>query len=102
MCLTLHDVFFSDDFSSNIENSHSATAQAASQLLKASKLQKSNSSLVIFIDAYFVVFHSFIILSAVCISRPLSKIELQFKILLEGDIVVEVMIHCQKHKHVYT
>ncbi|PRQ60718.1 hypothetical protein RchiOBHm_Chr1g0384351 [Rosa chinensis] len=34
-----------DDFSSNIDNAHSATAQATSQLSKASKLQKSNSSL---------------------------------------------------------
>ena len=49
VCLTLHDFyFFSDDFSSNIDNSHSATAQAASQLSKASKLQKANSSLIIY------------------------------------------------------
>ncbi|XP_057463746.1 syntaxin-22-like [Actinidia eriantha] len=34
-----------DDISSNIENSHAATAQASSQLAKASKIQSSNSSL---------------------------------------------------------
>ncbi|OIV94444.1 hypothetical protein TanjilG_25506 [Lupinus angustifolius] len=34
-----------DDIGSNIENSHAATAQAKSQLAKASKTQKSNSSL---------------------------------------------------------
>ncbi|WVZ23819.1 hypothetical protein V8G54_002363 [Vigna mungo] len=36
-----------DDIGSNIENSHAATAQAKSQLLKASKTQRSNSSLEI-------------------------------------------------------
>ncbi|RVW66794.1 Syntaxin-22 [Vitis vinifera] len=35
-----------DDISSNIEKSHAATGQASTQLEKASKLQKSNSSLV--------------------------------------------------------
>ncbi|XP_044479740.1 syntaxin-22-like isoform X2 [Mangifera indica] len=35
-----------DDISSNIESSHSATVQGTSQLVKASKTQKSNSSLV--------------------------------------------------------
>ncbi|KAK6936537.1 Target SNARE coiled-coil homology domain [Dillenia turbinata] len=35
-----------DDISSNIERSHAATVEARSQLLKASKTQKSNSSLV--------------------------------------------------------
>lgn len=34
-----------DDISSNIEKSHAATGQASTQLEKASKLQKSNSSL---------------------------------------------------------
>jgi syntaxin 7 len=34
-----------DDIGSNIENSHAATAQARSQLAKASKTQRSNSSL---------------------------------------------------------
>ncbi|XP_027346583.1 syntaxin-22-like isoform X2 [Abrus precatorius] len=34
-----------DDIGSNIENSHAATAQAKSQLVKASKTQRSNSSL---------------------------------------------------------
>ncbi|RYQ81665.1 hypothetical protein Ahy_B10g100294 [Arachis hypogaea] len=34
-----------DDIGSNIENSHAATAQAKSQLAKASKTQRSNSSL---------------------------------------------------------
>lgn len=37
-----------DDIGSNIENSHAATAQAKSQLAKASKTQRSNSSLVIY------------------------------------------------------
>ncbi|XP_040866260.1 syntaxin-22 isoform X1 [Glycine max] len=36
---------FVDDIGSNIENSHAATAQAKSQLSKASKTQRSNSSL---------------------------------------------------------
>ncbi|XP_072082469.1 syntaxin-21 isoform X3 [Arachis hypogaea] len=35
-----------DDIGSNIEQSHAATAQARSQLAKASKTQRSNSSLV--------------------------------------------------------
>lgn len=39
---------FTDDIGSNIENSHAATAQAKSQLLKASKTQRSNSSLVMY------------------------------------------------------
>lgn len=34
-----------DDISSNIERSHSGTAQATSQLAKASRIQRSNSSL---------------------------------------------------------
>ncbi|KAJ9185587.1 hypothetical protein P3X46_005199 [Hevea brasiliensis] len=34
-----------DDIGSNIESSHAATAQATSQLAKASKIQRSNSSL---------------------------------------------------------
>ncbi|KAL4276999.1 hypothetical protein AHAS_Ahas20G0263300 [Arachis hypogaea] len=38
-----------DDIGSNIEQSHAATAQARSQLAKASKTQRSNSSLVIYI-----------------------------------------------------
>lgn len=39
---------FVDDIGSNIENSHAATAQAKTQLAKASKTQRSNSSLVIY------------------------------------------------------
>ncbi|KAK6787842.1 hypothetical protein RDI58_016367 [Solanum bulbocastanum] len=35
-----------DDISSNIESSHDATAQAAKQLTKASKIQQCNSSMV--------------------------------------------------------
>lgn len=35
-----------DDIDSNIENSSAATVQAKSQLSKAAKTQKSNSSLV--------------------------------------------------------
>nr|XP_029150122.1 syntaxin-22-like [Arachis hypogaea] len=38
-----------DDIGSNIEQSHAAIAQARSQLAKASKTQRSNSSLVIYI-----------------------------------------------------
>ncbi|KAI9125194.1 hypothetical protein K1719_003810 [Acacia pycnantha] len=34
-----------DDIGSNVENSHAATAQAKSQLVKAAKTQRSNSSL---------------------------------------------------------
>jgi hypothetical protein len=36
----------SDDISSNIESSHAATSEADSQLVKASNIQKSGSSLV--------------------------------------------------------
>ena len=39
--------FFLDDIGSNIENSHAATAQGRSQLAKAAKTQRSNSSLVL-------------------------------------------------------
>lgn len=93
MCLTLHDaelVYFSDDIGSNIDNSHSATTQATSQLLKASKLQKSNSSLVMFNSfifcSYFLV--SIVLFCSIdSISRSLSKIKLQFKNLTEADIV---------------
>lgn len=48
---TLHNVknsIFADDIGSNISNSHAATTQATTQLSKASKLQKSGSSLVKF------------------------------------------------------
>jgi hypothetical protein len=50
----------SDDISSNIEISHAATTQATSQLVKASKAQKSGSSLVNFdqSDFSFVSFFS--------------------------------------------
>lgn len=37
-----------DDINANIENSHAATAQARSDLGKAAKNQRSNSSLVVF------------------------------------------------------
>lgn len=37
---------FPDDIGSNIEGAHAATAQAKSQLVKAAKSQRSNSSLV--------------------------------------------------------
>ncbi|XLR25383.1 hypothetical protein S83_053283 [Arachis hypogaea] len=40
---------FLDDIGSNIEHSHAATAQTRWQLAKASKIQRSNSSLVIYI-----------------------------------------------------
>ncbi|KAI3756611.1 hypothetical protein L1987_56433 [Smallanthus sonchifolius] len=42
-----------DDIGSNIENSHAATAQGKSHLVKASKAQRSNSSMCL--DAYFRV-----------------------------------------------
>ncbi|KAL6132363.1 hypothetical protein ACLB2K_070734 [Fragaria x ananassa] len=54
-----------DDFSSNIENSHSATAQAASQLLKASKLQKSNSSLTCLLLVIFGIILMIVIIVVV-------------------------------------
>ncbi|XLR35640.1 hypothetical protein S83_063540, partial [Arachis hypogaea] len=40
-----------DDIGSNIEQSHAATAQARSQLAKASKTQRSNSSLMLGVGA---------------------------------------------------
>jgi len=42
-----------DDIGSNIENSHAATAQAKSQLVKASKTQRSNSSLTCLLMVIF-------------------------------------------------
>lgn len=48
LCTMLKTQSFSDDIGSNIANSHAATTQATSQLAKASKLQKSSSSLVSF------------------------------------------------------
>lgn len=39
-----------DDISSNVETAHAATVQAKSQLAKAAKTQRSNSSLVIFFN----------------------------------------------------
>ncbi|XP_050385647.1 syntaxin-22 [Argentina anserina] len=54
-----------DDFSSNVENSHSATAQAASQLMKASKLQKSNSSLTCLLLVIFGVILMIVIIVVV-------------------------------------
>ncbi|PIA58651.1 hypothetical protein AQUCO_00500537v1 [Aquilegia coerulea] len=44
-----------DDIDSNIESSHAATAQAKSQLVKASKTQKSNSSLTCLLLVIFGV-----------------------------------------------
>jgi syntaxin 7 len=41
---------FADDIDSNIENAAAATAQAKTQVAKASKTQKSNSSLVIYLS----------------------------------------------------
>lgn len=38
--------YMADDISSNIDNSHAATAQGTVQLRKASKTQQANSSLV--------------------------------------------------------
>lgn len=42
-CIYHHGV---DDIGSNIEGSHAATSQGTTQLVKASKTQRSNSSLV--------------------------------------------------------
>ncbi|XP_059447057.1 syntaxin-21-like isoform X3 [Corylus avellana] len=42
-----------DDVSSNIESSHAATTQANSQLVKASNIQKSGSSLACFLLLIF-------------------------------------------------
>lgn len=42
--------YFADDIDSNIENAAAASSQAKTQLAKASKTQKSNSSLVIHIS----------------------------------------------------
>ncbi|BFG23694.1 hypothetical protein CerSpe_099680 [Prunus speciosa] len=44
-----------DDIGSNIENSHTATVQATSQLVKASKIQRSNSSLTCLLLVIFGV-----------------------------------------------
>ncbi|KAL2999992.1 hypothetical protein AAZX31_09G189100 [Glycine max] len=44
-----------DDIGSNIEHSHAATVQAKSQLAKASKTQRSNSSLVIYKFSYLLL-----------------------------------------------
>lgn len=44
-----------DDIGSNVENSHAATAQARSQLAKASKTQKSNSSLTCLLLVIFAI-----------------------------------------------
>ena len=46
---------FVDDIGSNIEHSHAATVQAKSQLAKASKTQRSNSSLVIYKFSYLLL-----------------------------------------------
>lgn len=40
-------IYFVDDIGSNIESAHAATSQGKSHLVKASKTQRSNSSLVI-------------------------------------------------------
>lgn len=52
MLCDISNFHFADDIGSNIENSHAATAQAKSQLAKASKTQRSNSSLVIYKFSY--------------------------------------------------
>ena len=47
-CPLIFTVLFSaDDIGSNVENAHAATAQGRSQLAKAAKTQRSNSSLVL-------------------------------------------------------
>lgn len=51
-----------DDIDSNIDSSHAATVQAKTQLAKASKTQRSNSSLVKF--KYIWIYFLFIICSS--------------------------------------
>lgn len=46
-------ICFVDDVGYNIESAQSATAQAKSQLVKASKTQRSNSSLVIYYTCWW-------------------------------------------------
>lgn len=55
MSYDVKDFHFVDDIGSNIENSHAATAQAKSQLVKAAKTQKSNSSLVTYKFSSFLM-----------------------------------------------
>jgi len=46
-CPLIFTILFSaDEIGSNVENAHAATAQGRSQLAKAAKTQRSNSSLV--------------------------------------------------------
>ncbi|XP_021899695.1 syntaxin-22 [Carica papaya] len=44
-----------DDIGSNIESSHSATAQGTTQLAKASKIQRSNSSMICLLILIFAI-----------------------------------------------
>lgn len=41
-----YNLFLADDIGSHVENAHSSTAQGRSHLVKASRTQRSNSSLV--------------------------------------------------------
>lgn len=60
-CIYLHVV---DDIGSNIESSHAATSQGTTQLVKASKTQRSNSSLVSpYVFLYSSVFLFFFFIS---------------------------------------
>lgn len=47
-------IVFVDDIGSNIEGAQAATSQGNSQLVKASKTQRSNSSLVIYDTILFI------------------------------------------------
>ncbi|CAN6570972.1 unnamed protein product [Malus baccata var. baccata] len=55
----------SDDIGYNIENSHAATVQATSHLVKASKTQRSNSSLTCFLLVIFGVIPIIVIILVV-------------------------------------
>jgi syntaxin 7 len=54
--------FLADDIDSNIENAAAATSQAKTHLAKASKTQKSNSSLVIYLSPILNI--SYLLLSS--------------------------------------
>lgn len=49
-------VFLVDDIGSNIESSQAATSQGKTQLAKAAKTQRSNSSLVICDAPFYIIF----------------------------------------------
>lgn len=66
----IENIRFADDIGSNIEHSHEATVQAKSELVKASKTQRSSSSLVYSISSHFMI--ELLILK--CPLRPVTLI----------------------------